>query len=130
MAQKFVWLLESVLLAVHEQQLAEHGGGVGVRDLGLLQSALARPQNLAAYGAPDVADCAAAYACGIASNHPFVDGNKRSAFVALELFVELNGWSLDVDDADAVRVMLAVAEGSMEETELALWIRVHCTPSS
>lgn len=130
MAQKFVWLLESVLLAVHEQQLAEHGGGVGVRDLGLLQSALARPQNLAAYGAPDVADCAAAYACGIARNHPFVDGNKRSAFVALELFVELNGWSLDVDDADAVRVMLAVAEGSMEETELALWIRVHCTPSS
>jgi death-on-curing protein len=129
-AQKFVWLLESVLLAVHEQQLAEHGGGVGVRDLGLLQSALARPQNLAAYGAPDVADCAAAYACGIARNHPFVDGNKRSAFVALELFIELNGWSLDVDDADAVRVMLAVAVGSMEETELALWIRVHCTPSS
>jgi len=112
------------------QQLAEHGGGTGVRDMGLLQSALARPQNLAAYETPDTADCAAAYACGIARNHPFVDGNKRTAFVALELFIELNGWALDADDADAVRVMLAVADGSMDEARLAEWIRARCVPAS
>lgn len=129
MARRFVWLLDSVVLAVHEQQLAEHGGAVGIRDMGLLQSALARPQQLAAYGEPDTADCAAAYASGIARNHPFVDGNKRTAFVALELFLTMNGWALEAEDAEAVTVMLGLAEGSIGEEALAQWIRARCGPA-
>jgi death on curing protein len=125
LARRFVWLLEAVLLAVHDEQLAEHGGGTGVRDAGALASALARPRNLAAYGAPDVFDCAAAYAVGIARNHPFVDGNKRTAFVAMELFLHLNGRALLADDADAVTTMLGVAAGQVPEATLAQWLREH-----
>lgn len=125
MARRLVWLLEAVLLAVHDEQLAEHGGGTGVRDAGALTSALARPRNLVAYGAPDVFDCAAAYAVGIARNHPFVDGNKRTAFVAMELFLQLNGQALLVDDADAVTTMLGVAAGQVSEASLAAWLRAH-----
>ena len=93
-----IWIEEAVVLAVHEEQLAEHGGAVGIRDLGLLQSALARPQHLVAYGKPDVAALAAAYGYGIARNHPFMDGNKRTAFTVTELFLTLNGYELLADD--------------------------------
>jgi death on curing protein len=121
----WVWLRQSVVLAIHEAQLAEHGGGVGVRDMGLLESALARPENLAAYGKPDAADLAAAYGYGISRNHPFIDGNKRTGYVACELFLALNGWRLTADDAQCVMTMLAVAAGDIEEAELAAWLRTH-----
>ncbi len=118
----FVWIDDSVVDAIHEAQLAEHGGLVGVRDSGLLSSALARPRNLAAYGA-------AAYGYGISRNHPFIDGNKRTAFVAMELFLELNGYSLRAEDGDCVLTMLAVAAGDIEEAVLARWIREHMAPA-
>ena len=121
--KKWVWIDPSVILAVHDEQIAEHGGSGGLRDRGLLESALARPLNLVSYGKPDHADLAACYGVGIAKNHPFVDGNKRSAFVAVELFLTLNGWSLRASDADAVLVMLAVAAGKIDETGFAEWIR-------
>lgn len=124
----FVWIEEAVVWAVHEAQLAEHGGSAGVRDAGLLLSALARPQNLVAYGDPDVADCSAAYGFGIARNHPFIDGNKRTAFVCAELFMELNGHRLVADDADCVNTMLAVAAGEIEEAVFAAWLRTHLAP--
>lgn len=121
----FVWLDESVVWAVHEAQLAEHGGPAGVRDAGLLHSALARPQNLADYASPGVADCAAAYGYGLARNHPFIDGNKRTAFVCTELFIELNGYRLAAEDADCVRIMLAIAAGEIEEAAFAAWLRAR-----
>ena len=119
------WLRLEVVLAVHEQQIAEHGGAPGLRDRGLLESALARPQEKAAYGEPDLADLAAAYAFGIARNHPFVDGNKRVAFVALELFLRINGLELVADDAACLAVMLDLAAGELEEEALAEWIRAR-----
>lgn len=119
------WLGRSVLLAVHDAQLAEHGGLEGVRDEGLFDSALARAQNLAAYGQPDVATLAAAYGWGIARNHPFIDGNKRTAFVATELFLHLNGLELTADDADCVLTMLALAAGDLTEDAYADWLRQH-----
>jgi len=125
---RWIWLRQDVLLAVHEEQLAEHGGGVGVRDAALFESALARPENLAAYGEPSVAELAAAYAYGISRNHPFIDGNKRCAFVALELFLTLNGHALGADDASCVLTMLAVASGDMTEAALADWIGQHLAP--
>lgn len=124
MKTKWVWIIESVVLAIHEAQLAEHGGGSGLRDEGLLASALARPQNLLAYGdKPDAASLAAAYTFGLARNHPFVDGNKRTAFVVLELFVDLNGWYLDAADADCVATMMDLAAGNLKENDLVVWIR-------
>jgi death-on-curing protein len=124
------WVLESVVLALHEAQLAEHGGGLGLRDEGLLRSTLARPENLLAYGTiPDAAGLAAAYAYGIARSHPFVDGNKRTAFVTMELFLDLNGWTLNVDDASCIATMEAVAAGSLTKTDLAAWVRSHLTRS-
>lgn len=124
----FVWIDDSVIQAVHEMQLAEHGGLAGLRDAGLLASALARPRNLAAYGTPDVAACAAAYGYGLARNHPFADGNKRTAFVAVELFLKLNGAVLDADDAECVRTMLALAAGDLDEDAFASWIRGYMKP--
>jgi len=123
--KRWVWLDRSVILAAHDEQLAEHGGGAGILDSGLLDSALARPPKRAAYGKPDVAELAAAYAYGLAANHPFVDGNKRIAFVALELFLALNGRELVADDADCVMSTLAVAAGTMKEAAFAEWIRRH-----
>ncbi|WP_300300983.1 type II toxin-antitoxin system death-on-curing family toxin [Ferrovibrio sp.] len=117
------WIDAALLLAVHDVQIAEHGGGEGLRDAGLLESTLARPVNLSAYGQPDVADLATAYGFGIAKNHPFVDGNKRTAFVAMELFLDLNGYELTASDADALPVMLALAAGELAETALAEWVR-------
>lgn len=122
---RWAWIQRDVILAIHEAQLAEHSGGIGVRDIALLDSALARPEQLAAYGQPDTADLAGAYGWGIARNHPFLDGNKRTAFVAVELFLELNGYELVADDADCVLTMLAVAAGDITEAEFAAWIRAH-----
>ena len=128
MNEPWRWVAAEVLLAVHEEQLAEHGGAAGVRDLGLLESALARPQNQVAYGNPDAADLAAAYGVGLAKNHPFIDGNKRTAFVAVELFLALNGHDLVADDADCVLTMLAVAAGSLDEPGFAAGLRTHSRP--
>ena len=121
--RKWVWIERSVILAAHEEQLADHGGSPGIRDAGLLDSALARPLNRAAYGKPDAAELAAAYAFGLAANHPFVDGNKRIAFVAMELFLALNGHELVADDAGCVMTMLAMAAGTMKEADFAEWVR-------
>ena len=123
-----VWIEEAVVLALHEEQLTEHGGAVGLRDLGLLQSALARPQHLAAYGEPDTAALAAAYGYGIARNHPFVDGNKRTTFTVTELFLMLNGYELVADDPSCVVTMLQLAEGRLSETRFASWIRANLAP--
>lgn len=122
---KIVWLLEETMTAIHHRQIAEHGGSEGMRDEGLLLSALARPQNLLAYGepAPDLASLAAAYAYGIARNHPFVDGNKRTALVAARTFLILNGVDLDATQDDKVLTFLSLAEGAVSEDELADWIR-------
>ena len=121
--KKWVWIDPRAIIAIHDEQLAEHGGGAGVRDAGLLASALARPANLAAYEKPDAAALAASYAVGLAKNHPFVDGNKRTAFVALELFLSLNGFDLIANDVDCVTTMLAVASSEIDEATLADWIR-------
>jgi death-on-curing protein len=119
----WTWIEPAVVLAIHDEQIDEHGGAPGVRDAGLLESALARPQNLAAYGGPDVFLLAAAYAFGVAKNHPFVDGNKRTAFVLCELFPLLNGEELVASDADALAHMLALAAGDIDENEFAAWLR-------
>ena len=121
----WLWLNSAVVIAVHEAQLAEHGGGAGVRDQNLLASALSRPQNLAAYGKPDAADLAAAYGFGISRNHAFIDGNKRTGFVAAEMFLMLNGYDLTADDASSAVIMLAVAAGDISEVEFAAWIHLH-----
>ncbi len=121
--KKWIWIDARAIVAIHDEQLAEHGGAAGTRDEGLLASALSRPINLAAYEKPDVAALAASYAVGLAKNHPFVDGNKRTAFVALELFLALNGFELNANDVDCVLTMLAVASGEMDEPMLADWIR-------
>ena len=124
----WIWIDAAVIYAVHNQQLAEHGGSTGVRDAGLLESALARPQNLVAYGEPDVHDLAAAYGYGIARNHPFIDGNKRTAFVAVELFLRLNGFNLKATDVDCVITMLALAAGELSEEAFARWLRANTAP--
>jgi death on curing protein len=120
------WIDKQALLLLHDESLAEHGGSAGIRDQGLLDSALARPLNLEAYGEPDFANLAASYAIGLAKNHPFVDGNKRAAFLSTGLFLYLNGYRLSVSQADATLTMLAVAAGEMDEAALAEWLRRHC----
>lgn len=119
------WLEKALVLAIHDRQVAEHGGGAGVRDEGLLESALARPLQLHAYGnpAPDLADLAAALAYGLARNHPFIDGNKRAAAVCCEAFVELNGATLEADDLELFEQYLALAEGRLTERDFAAWLR-------
>jgi death on curing protein len=121
----WTWLSSDVLLAVHDEQLAEHGGAAGVRDRGLFDSAMARAPNLAHYGDPDHAALAAAYGFGIARNHPFIDGNKRTAFVAVELFLACNGYALVADDVACVLTTLGVASGALDEAQFADWIRQH-----
>ena len=122
-----VWVRDDAVLAIHRRQLAEHGGGAGVRDAGLLASALARPKNLLAYSGeePDLAALAAAYAYGIARNHPFVDGNKRTAYVACRTFLVLNGRDIEASREEKVLTFLRLAEGELSEDELAAWIRAH-----
>lgn len=125
MAESWIWVGADVALAAHAEQLAEHGGGEGVRDAGALESAMARPRNVARYGEPDAAALAAAYAFGIARNHPFVDGNKRTAAVVAETFLVLNGHGLHATDAELVVAILALAAGELTEDELAGWLREH-----
>ena len=122
------WVNQRALMLLHEESLAEHGGAPGIRDEGLLKSALARPLNLVAYGEPDLAALAAAYGVGLAKNHPFVDGNKRVAFLAVGLFLALNGYRLVVSQAEATLSMLDVAASGIDETEFATWIREHIVP--
>jgi death-on-curing protein len=122
------WIDRGALELLHDESVAEHGGLPGLRDAGLLESALARPQNLAAYGEPDVAALAAAYGVGLAKNHPFVDGNKRAAFLAIGLFLILNGRQLAATQTDATLTMLGVAAGTVDEAALAAWLREHTVP--
>ncbi len=117
------WVSAAAALAAHREQLAEHGGDDGIRDAGAFESAMARPQNLAAYVEPDAAALAASYAFGLARNHPFVDGNKRTAAVVCEGFLQKNGFSLDCSNAELVPVFLALAAGELAEGELAEWLR-------
>ena len=124
-SQDWVWIASNILYAVHDEQLAEHGGLAGLRDANALESAIARAQQLSHDGSPDVADLAAAYGFGIARNHPFSDGNKRTAFVAVELFLALNGHDLIADDADCILTMLRLAAGDTQEAAFAQWIRQH-----
>ncbi|HUX29029.1 MAG TPA: type II toxin-antitoxin system death-on-curing family toxin [Thiobacillus sp.] len=124
----WIWLDRAVLIAAHDEQLAEHGGAAGFRYEGLFNSALARPLNLAAYESPDACTLTASYAVAVAKNHPFIDGNKRTAFVAMELFLLLNGYDLNATDAECVLTMLAVATGEWDETTLANWLRDHTAP--
>ncbi len=120
-----VWIGKPLILAIHDRQLAEHGGIAGVRDETLLDSALARPQQRYAYGdpPPNLADLAASLAFGLARNHPFADGNKRTAAVACETFLMLNDAELDVDDVTLYPVYIGLAEGSLSEAEFAEWLR-------
>jgi death-on-curing protein len=118
----WVWLRPDALKSLHQEQLAEHGGASGVRDEGLLESALARPENLAAYGEPTIFDLAAAYAFGIVRYHPFVDGNKRAGFMATATFLLLNGRSLTAADQAVVETMLALAAGDIGEADFARWL--------
>jgi death-on-curing protein len=120
-----VWIQREVALAIHDRQLAEHGGGTGVRDAGALDSALARPINRWSYGEEDTAVLAAAYAFGVARNHAFVDGNKRTAWVLARLFLAINEANISFDQQDAIRVMLALAAGELSEEEMADWFRRH-----
>jgi death-on-curing protein len=119
------WVSKQALLLLHEESLAEHGGARGLRDEGLLESALARPLNLAAYGTPDLSDLAACYGVGSAKNHPFVDGNKRAALLAVGLFLMLNRKRVGATQLEATQTMLAVAAGTLDEAGLANWIRSH-----
>lgn len=120
-----VWIDKALALAIHDRQLAEHGGGSGVRDEGLLDSALARPQQLHTYGepAPDLADLAASLAFGLARNHPFVDGNKRTAHVCYRVFLQLNHCKLIASDEEKYAAMIGLAEGSIDAAEFARWLR-------
>lgn len=120
-----VWIRDDVVLAIHRRQLAEHGGSSGIRDEGLLASALARPKNLLAYSpvAPDLAALAASYAFGIARNHPFIDGNKRTAFVVCRTFLLLNDLDLSASKEEKYQTFLRLAQGGLSEPELVVWIR-------
>jgi death on curing protein len=124
-----VWVLRDTVLALHEQLIARFGGASGVREPGLLDSALARPQQLFAYGTPTLFDLAASYGYGLTKNHAFVDGNKRTAFTAAVLFLELNGWRFDATEADATVRMLALAAGEVSEADLAAWLE-RCSRQS
>jgi len=118
-----IWIANLEVLAIHDRQLAEHGGAAGIRDIGLLESAIARPQQLHAYGDPDIFDLAAAYTFGIVQNHPFADGNKRTGFITGILFVELNGRRFTASEPDATQAVLDLAIGEMSEGEFAAWLR-------
>lgn len=125
-----VWLDAEVALAIHDRQLAEHGGGVGVRDAGMLDSALTRPLNRWTYGEDDLCALAAAYAFGVARNHPFVDGNKRTAWVLARLFLKLNVVEIAFQPDDAINTVLALAAGELSEEEMADWFRTHLSAAS
>jgi death-on-curing protein len=119
------WLLRELILAIHDEQLAEHGGSAGLRDEGLLESALARPLNRAGYDDPTIAELAAVYAIGIVRNHPFIDGNKRTAFAALFTFLALNGAEFEPPEVDATMAMLRLAAGDLADEEFVAWVREY-----
>ena len=119
------WLSRNIILAIHAEQIAEHGGAPGIRDMGLMDSALARPRNHEAYGNADLCSLASSLGHGLARNHPFTDGNKRTAFVAVELFLEMNGLELAAGDVACVVAMLGLADGRLSEAEFADWLRTH-----
>jgi len=121
--KKPVWVLRETVLTLHEQSLAEFGGAAGIRDEGLLDSALGKPENLFHYGKPTVFDLAASYGFGIVKNHPFIDGNKRAGFIVAVLFLELNGYRFQATEAEAAVRMLALAAGEMSEKEFAAWLK-------
>jgi death-on-curing protein len=127
-AHNWRWVDRHALLLLHDESLAEHGGLPGLRDAGLLDSALARPLNLVAYGEPDLCELAASYCVGVAKNHPFVDGNKRAAFLALGLFLYLNGYRLTATQAEATLAVMAVATSEWNEATLAAWLRERIVP--
>ncbi len=118
-----VWLGEAVVLAMHGRLLAEHGGAQGLRDSNLLDSALARPKQILAYGEPDISDLAAAYTSGIIRNHPFVDGNKRTAFMAAYVFLAINGLRLVATEVDAAQVVTLLAASEIDEATFSAWLR-------
>jgi death-on-curing protein len=118
-----VWILQRTVLAAHDRLLAAHGGAPGVRDLGLLESALARPQQHYAYGSPNLVELAALYTAGLVRNHPFVDGNKRTGFAIGVAFLELNGFTFQATEEDATRAVLALAAGDSDEADYASWLR-------
>ena len=120
------WVPKDTVFGIHAKSLAAYGGSDGLRDEGLLDSALGRPENLAAYGEPSVFELAASYAFGIVRNHPFIDGNKRTAFLTAGLFLMLNGSDLTAPEAEATAVMLAFAAGEVSEEEFALWLKANC----
>ncbi|MBY9065672.1 type II toxin-antitoxin system death-on-curing family toxin [Hyphomonas sp. WL0036] len=120
------WLRREAVLILHDESLADHGGAAGIRDGGLFESALARPENLFAYGEPDLFDLAAAYAFGIVRNHPFVDGNKRTGFLAAAVFLEINGWVLIADEVDATVQTFGLAASEISEEIYAGWLRRSC----
>jgi len=117
------WLLDEVVIAIHDEQIAVHGGSLGIRDSGLLSSALARPKHKANYGDPSVFDLAAAYAYGIIRNHPFVDGNKRTGFLVAYVFLHINGWELRSREVEAVNAVLDLAAGEMDEPFFSEWLK-------
>ena len=123
------WLLDGVVVALHDEQIAEHGGSPGIRDAGMLSSALARPRNQALYGKPSVFDLAAAYAYGIVRNHPFVDGNKRTGFLAAYVFLFLNGRELTAPEAETVATVLALASGELQESDFSQWLKLMFAPA-
>jgi len=125
----YIWIEAAVAIAAHNEQLAEHGGAEGVRDMNMLESAMARPLNLVAYGEPDIADLAASYAFGITRNHPFVDGNKRTAAVVSETFLVLNGYRVTCSDVEMVEAFLALAAGDLNVATLAAWFRTYLAPA-
>lgn len=120
-----IWIPRELILAMHLRQLAEHGGGAGLRDEGLLISALQRPQNKFEYEQPDLSDLAAAYAYGIAKNHPFIDGNKRTALVAAFTFLYVNGIKVTSSQAENTLAFMALAAGELGERELSAWFRLY-----
>ena len=122
-----IWIARADVLMIHDLQLAEHGGAAGLRDQGLLESALARPQQILAYGDPNLSSLAAAYMTGIVRNHPFVDGNKRTGFVTGILFVELNGCRFTASESDATQAMIALAAGQLGEEDFTVWLRDNCS---
>lgn len=124
------WLPIELVEAIHDRQIAEHGGGSGMRDRTLLESALARPLQLHAYGGHEVDEpaLAAAYGFGIARNHPFADGNKRTAYVAMRLFLRINGWDLVAEPSERYRIMIQLAAGEVSEDELVAWLRANTRP--
>ncbi len=126
--RQFRWVDKQLLVTLHDESLALHGGASGVRDEGLLDSALNRGVNLSMYGSPDFAELVAAYGVGLAKNHAFVDGNKRAAFLSLGLFLGLNGYKLKATQVDATLTMLAVAAGEIDEASFAIWIRKNAIP--